>query len=67
MTTVAKWYTVREMADRLRLRPHTVWLILQSYRDQCRLGRKGSHPRKLLWIPIEVVRAIEKQRKSLGR
>lgn len=64
MTRTARWYTVSELADRLRLRPRTAWLLVRPYRDQCRLARNGSHPRRVLWIPSAVVRAIEKQRET---
>jgi hypothetical protein len=62
--TAARWYTVRELADRLRLKPRTVWLYARPYRDRCRLGRNGSHPRLVLWIPADVARAIEKERET---
>lgn len=66
MTIETRWLTVRELADRLRLRPRTAWLLVRPYRARCRLGRNGSHPRKVLWIPADVVRTIEKQRQALA-
>lgn len=66
MTIETRWVTVHELADRLRLRPHTAWLLVRPYRARCRLGRKGSHPRKVLWIPADVIHAIEKQRQTLA-
>lgn len=62
--TGARWYTVRELAELLRVKPRTAWLKVRPYRDRCRRGRNGSHPRMVLWIPAEVVRVIEKGRET---
>lgn len=59
-----RWYTVLDVADQLHVRPRTAWGLVRAYRHRCHLGRDGSHPRKVLWIPVDVVRAIEKQRAS---
>jgi hypothetical protein len=61
----ARWFTVQDLAVRLHLKPKTVRRIVRPYRDRCHLARNGSHPRKVLWVPLEVVRAIEKAREAL--
>lgn len=60
----ARWYTVLDLADQLHVKPRTAWGLVKPYRHRCHLGRDGSHPRKVLWIPADVVRSIEKGRET---
>lgn len=62
-----KWYTVADLAARLHVKPRTAWLAVRPFRRQCHLGRDGPHPRKVLWIPADVVRTIERRRETHAR
>jgi hypothetical protein len=57
-----QWFTVRELAARLHLAPFTTRQLVKPFREYCHLARQGSHPRRVLWIPLDVVLAIERQR-----
>jgi hypothetical protein len=59
-----RWYTVPDLAEQLHVRPRTAWGLVRPYRHRCHLGRDGSHPRKVLWIPADVVRSIQKARET---
>ena len=63
MTTASRWYTVAAVAERLHVRPITAWRRLKPYRLRCHLARNGSHPRRVLWVPADVVRALERAQK----
>lgn len=58
MVQAQSWYTVKDLASLLHRTPKTVRSLIHPYRDQCHLGRAGSHPRKVLWIPQQVVREL---------
>jgi lambda family phage portal protein len=58
MGHVKPWYTVKELAAFLHRSPKTVRNLLKPYRDQCHLGRDGSHPRKVLWVPQLIARTL---------
>lgn len=56
------WYTLREVAAVLHLRPRTTRRLLAPYRQRCHLAREGSHPRLVLWIPGAIVLELERAR-----
>jgi len=56
------WYTLREIAAVLHLRPRTARRLLAPYRMRCHLAREGSHPRLVLWVPGAVVVELERAR-----
>lgn len=56
------WFTVEELAARLHVQRITAWRLLRPYRARCHLGRNGSHPRLVLWVPSAVVNEISAER-----
>ncbi len=56
------WYTIRELAELLHLQPRTARRLVRSYRSRCHLARNGSHPRLMLWVPVDVVGEIIAER-----
>jgi len=62
MVTEKVWYTVRELAELLHVRPLTAWRLVRPYRSRCHLARDGRHPRRSLFVPVEVVGEIIAER-----
>jgi hypothetical protein len=56
-----QWFTIRELAARLHLSTGTTHRLVKPFREHCHLAREGSHPRLVLWIPVAVALAIERQ------
>lgn len=56
------WYTLREVAEALHLRPRTTRRLLQPFRQRCHLARAGAHPRLVLWVPAFVVLELQRAR-----
>lgn len=52
------WYTVRDLSCLFHRSPKTIRHLIRPYRERCHRDRCGSHPRKVLWIPVSVVREI---------
>lgn len=57
---MTRWYLVREIALLLHRSQKTIRRHLKPHRAFCRLGRDGQHPRRVLYVPQEVVDSIEK-------
>jgi hypothetical protein len=65
MLTTKYWYSVADLAARYHVSEKTVRLhILPPHRGRCHLARRGRHPRLLLWIPAEVVRLLDRERRA---
>jgi hypothetical protein len=62
-----KWFTVGEVAAMLHVQRMTAWRLLRPYRDRCHLGRAGSHPRRVLWVPVAVVEELRASRSRWWR
>lgn len=60
-----RWYTVRQIASLLHLRPLTAWRLVRPHRSKCHLARNGPHPRLVLWVPATVVRALSRERAAV--
>ena len=58
MANAKPWYTVKELAGLLHRSPKTIHSLLQPYRSECHLGRQGSHPRKVLWVPQPIAQEL---------
>lgn len=56
------WFTVGEVAGVLHVQRMTAWRLLRPYRERCHLGRAGSHPRRVLWVPLAVVEELRASR-----
>lgn len=67
MGHVKPWYTVKELASLLHRSPRTIGRLIRPYRDQCHLARQGSHPRKVLWIPLPVAYELASNIKNPGQ
>lgn len=58
------WWSVDELAERYRLSVPSAHRLVQPHRGKCYIGRRGKHPRRVLWIPVEVVRVLDRERRS---
>jgi len=56
-----EWFTVEDVATLLNVKPIVAWRKLRPFRSRCRLARRGQHPRKLLWVPDDVVMELSQQ------
>ena len=56
------WYTVQELAELLHVGLLTARRLVRPYRSRCHLARSGSHPRRVLWVPVDVVGEIIAER-----
>jgi hypothetical protein len=64
-STTKYWWCVDDLAERYHLAPKTIRVLLAPHRGKCHLGRRGRHPRLLLWAPLEVVRILDRDRRRL--
>ncbi len=60
--TEQRWYTVRQIALELHVRPLTAWRLVRPYRSRCHTARAGRHPRRVLWVPEAVLRLLRESR-----
>lgn len=66
-TTAQYFFSVSDLAARWHITEKTVREILKPYKGRCHYGRRGSHPRLCLWVPIDVVRVMDSERRKLRR
>lgn len=63
-TTTQYWWNVDQMAALWHITPKTVRGLLGPHRGKCHLGRRGKNPRLVLWVPLEVVRTMDRERRA---
>lgn len=61
-----QWYTTEDVAAELHVKRITAWRLLRPYRSRCHTGRKGRHPRRVLWVPAAVVRELLASRETVS-
>lgn len=64
-TTSQYWFCVDDLMALWHLSGKMVHTLLQPHRGRCHLARRGRQPRLVLWVPIEVVRTINNDRKAM--
>lgn len=62
--TAQYWWSVEDLGQRYHISAKRVREILQPFKGRCHKARRGRHPRLCLWVPIEVVRVLDKDRES---
>jgi hypothetical protein len=65
--TAQYWFSVEQLAARWHIGPQMVRLLLKPYRARCHRARRGKHPRLCLWVPVEVVRRLDQERRETQR
>lgn len=63
-TTAKYWWTLQELSARYHVGLRMVQDLIRPHRGRCHLGRRGKHPRMVLWVPLEVVRALDRERRE---
>lgn len=65
--TTKFWWTTEDLAQRWHVSEKRVRELLAPHRRHCHLARRGRHPRLCLWIPIEIVKVLDRDRNSTTR
>jgi hypothetical protein len=66
-TTAQYWFSVEDLAALWHIKAQMVRLLLKPHRGRCHLARRGKRPERVLWIPVEVVRALDRERLALRK
>jgi hypothetical protein len=62
--TAQYWWSVADLCARWGIKAQMVWILLKPYRGRCHRARRGKHPRLTLWVPIDVVRELDRERQN---
>lgn len=58
------WWSVSDLCTRWHIGAQMVRLLLKPHRGRCHMARRGKHPRHQLWVPVEVVRVLDRERRE---
>lgn len=65
--TAQFWWTTDQLGARWHISEKRVRELLVPHRGQCHLARRGKNPRLVLWIPIDVVKRLDRDRRELRK
>lgn len=65
--TAQFWFTADQLAARWHLSERRVRELVAPHHGQCHMARRGRHPRLALWIPIDVVKRLDRERQEFRK
>lgn len=66
-TTAKFWWSVEDLSVRWHITPEYVRRLLIPHKGACHMARRGRNWRLTLWIPVDVVAKLDKERRAVQR